>query len=238
MEQIPLYADIAFMLTLAATIFLFYRATNKSVTVLIVLFLWMLVQGILTGVGFYTSSYSLPPRMLAALIPPLACITYLLVSRKGRMFIDSLNPKTLTLLHIIRIPVEIVLLWLFIYKGIPQIMTFEGRNFDIMSGVSAPIIYYFAFAKGRTNKALLLIWNFVCLLLLINIVTIAILSTPYPFQKFGLNQPNIAIFYLPYIWLPSVIVPVVLFAHLASLKQLLAGSAAGRKLPVYSTFRQ
>ena len=100
-------------------------------------------------------------------------------------------------------------------------MTFEGRNFDILSGISAPIIYYFAFAKGNTNKALLVTWNIACILLLVNIVAIAILSTPYPFQKFGFDQPNVAIFYLPYIWLPAVVVPIVLFAHVASLRQLL-----------------
>jgi len=206
--------QVLFIFTLAATILLFYRAANKSKAVLAVIFLWMILQGVLVFTGFFTT-YSLPPRMLAMLAPPVLFIIYLLISKRGRAFMDSMNIKMLTLLHVIRIPVEIVLLWLWIDKLVPRIMTFEGRNFDILSGISAPLVYYFA------NKRAMLIWNLICLLLLVNIVTIAILSTPYPFQEFGLDQPNIAIFQLPYNWLASVIVPIVLFAHVASLRQLL-----------------
>lgn len=36
-------------------------------------------------------------------------------------------------------------------------MTFEGRNFDILSGLSAPLVYYFGFGGNRPNKLLLLI---------------------------------------------------------------------------------
>jgi hypothetical protein len=222
MEQLPLYVNIVFLLTLAATVFLFYRAANSSKTVLIVLGLWVIAQGILAGTGFYTNTKTLPPRFALALLPPLLCILVLFISKRGRKFIDSLNAKTLTLLHIIRIPVELVLLWLFIYKAVPQIMTFEGRNFDILSGISAPVVYYFAFARGKVNRSLLVIWNLACLVLLLNIVRIAILSTPYPFQRFGFDQPNVAIFHLPFIWLAAVIVPIVLFAHLACLRQAMA----------------
>ena len=45
-----------------------------------------------------------------------------------------MNLRILTLLHIVRVPVEIVLYWLFISKAIPGLMTFNGRNFDILAG--------------------------------------------------------------------------------------------------------
>ena len=221
MEQLPLYIKIIFILTLAATVLLFYKASNRSATTLIILISWIVVQGIIGSTGFYSKTTALPPRLALALAPPLLFIVFLFVSKKGRRFIDSLNIKTLTLLHIIRIPVEIVLLCLFIYKAVPQIMTFEGRNFDILSGISAPIVYYFAFTKGKKNKTLLLIWNLGCICLLANIVVIAILSAPYPFQQFAFDQPNTGLLYMPFIWLPAVIVPLVLLAHLASIRQLL-----------------
>ena len=103
-------------------------------------------------------------------------------------------------------------------------MTFEGRNFDILSGISAPFIYYIAFRKETYNKWVLLVWNIICLILLINIVSIAILSAPFAFQRFGLDQPNIAVLYFPYIWLPACMVPVVLLSHLASIRLLLKKS--------------
>lgn len=134
---------------------------------------------------------------------------------------DRMELSNLTLIHLNRVPVEFVLLWLSVYHFVPDIMTFEGRNFDIFSGISAALIWYFGFYKNRLNKNILLIWNLICLGLLFNIVIIAILSAPYPFQKFGVDQPNIAVFYFPFIWLPAYVVPVVLFSHLAAIRKLM-----------------
>ena len=130
--------------------------------------------------------------------------------------------KYLTLLHTIRILVELVLFWLFLHKFAPQIMTFEGRNFDIISGLTAPFIFYFGFIKRTLPNKILLLWNFISIGLLINIVTIAVLSAPFSFQKLAFDQPNIALMYFPFIWLPCCIVPVVLFSHLAAMRQLLS----------------
>ncbi len=122
-----------------------------------------------------------------------------------------------------RIPVEIVLFWLFQNKAIPELITFEGRNFDIIAGITAAIIAYFGFTKQTINRNILLIWNFICLGLLINIVVNALFSAPSPIQKFAFEQPNIAILNFPFCWLPTFIVPIVLFGHLASIRQLLKG---------------
>jgi hypothetical protein len=62
-------------------------------------------------------------------------------------------------------------------------------------------------------------------LLLINIVATAILSMPFPFQQLAFDRPNIAIMYFPYVWLPCCVVPIVLFAHLVSLRKLFATKA-------------
>jgi hypothetical protein len=57
--------------------------------------------------------------------------------------------------------------------------------------------------------------------LLINIVVNAALSAPSVVQQFAFEQPNIAILYFPFNLLPAVIVPLVLFSHLAAIRQLL-----------------
>jgi hypothetical protein len=137
------------------------------------------------------------------------------------MFIDSLDIKTLTLLHTIRIAIEIILFLVFLQKGIPGIMTFEGRNFDIISGLTAPFIYYFGFIKKQLNEKIIAAWNIVCLVLLINIVITAILSAPFAFQKLAFEQPNVAILYFPFVWLPCCIVPIVLFSHLVAIRRFI-----------------
>jgi hypothetical protein len=100
-------------------------------------------------------------------------------------------------------------------------MTFEGRNFDIMSGLTAPFVFYFVFIKKTLGTKVILIWNLVCLGLLINVVTNAILSAPFPFQKFSFDQLNIAILYFPFVWLPCCVVPLVLISHLAAIRTIL-----------------
>ena len=101
-------------------------------------------------------------------------------------------------------------------------MTFEGWNFDILSGITAPIVYFLAFRKGGVNRTLLITWNVIALGLLANIVTLAVLSFQGPMQRLAFDHPNVGVTYLPFIWLPAIIVPVVLFSHLASLWQLIA----------------
>ena len=158
--------------------------------------------------------------MLAGILPPLLTIVLLFSTIKGRRFIDSLPLQKLTYLHIVRIPVEIVLYWLYLHKAVPELMTFEGRNFDILAGITAPILAYFGLTKAKWNHRIILVWNFICLGLLINIVVNALLSARTPIQQFAFDQPNIAIEYFPFSWLPTFIVPVVLFGHLVSIRQL------------------
>ena len=100
-------------------------------------------------------------------------------------------------------------------------MTFAGRNFDILSGITAPIVYFVCFKNSQLkNRRLLLVWNFICLGLLLNIVINALLSAPFPFQQFAFDQRNIAILYFPFTWLPCFIVMIVLYSHLAAIRQL------------------
>jgi hypothetical protein len=221
MTHFPTYISLVFITTTLLTIWLFFRAANYSKTTLIILILWMVFQSILALLGFYLDTKAIPPRFLLLIAPIIILIIVLFNIPKGKAFIDSLSIEKLTILHIIRVPVEIVLFWLFLQKTIPQLMTFEGRNFDILAGISAPITYYLVFVKHRMSKKVLLFWNFACLVLLLNIVVNAVLSAPLPFQQFAFEQPNIAIFHFPFNLLPSVVVPLVLFAHLVVIRRLL-----------------
>jgi hypothetical protein len=167
----------------------------------------MALQGMLGLTGFYQETRSVPPRFPALIGPPLLLITGLLLTQRGRRYIETLRLDRLTLLHVVRIPVEVVLFWLFVGKAVPQVMTFEGRNFDILSGITAPIVYYVGFVKRQLPRNVLLVWNLVCLGLLVNIVLTAALAAPTPFQQIAFEQPNIGILYFPFVWLPSVVVP-------------------------------
>jgi hypothetical protein len=230
--NLPTFISLFFGLTTVATLLLFtwtIRKSNsemtrqKSMPILIGLTVWLVIQTILTLTNIYnTDTNSFPPKiMLCGILPTIFTILFLFATQKGRQFIDSLPLKNLTYLNVVRIPVEIVLFWLFLNKAIPELMTFEGRNFDIIAGITAPFIAYFGLTKNKLNRTVILIWNFICLGLLLNIVVNALFSAPSPIQKFAFEQPNIAILNFPFSWLPTFIVPLVLFGHLTSIRQLL-----------------
>jgi hypothetical protein len=234
-EAIPAYINMFFELTTALTLWFFYQATNKSTLSIVIILGWLILQAVISLTGFYTVTNTVPPRFLLLALPPVLFIIGLFISSKGRKYIDTSNVKWLTYLHIVRVPVEVVLFWLFIYKRVPQLMTFEGRNYDILSGLTAFIIGYFGYTKQRLGNTILLIWNFVCLALLFNIVINAVLSAPSPFQKFAFDQPNVAILYFPVVWLPCCIVPLVLFAHLVSIRQLIISNKPAPSKKLFTT---
>ncbi len=222
MAEISIFISIGFVLTTLISLWLFFKASNNK-KVLYGIIIWLTIVGILGIFGFYKKTGTMPPRFTLLLGPVVLFILLLFTNKKSKTFVDNLNLKGLTLLHIIRIPIEIILYYTFLAGLIPDLMTFKGYNYDIISGITAPIMYYLVFVKKKIKRKGLLIWNFVCLGLLINVLTIAVLSAKTPFQILAFEQPNIGVTYFPFVWLPTIIVPIVLFAHLASIKQLLSG---------------
>lgn len=218
MLDLPIYISILLLVSMILSVWLFYRAASRSNWFLLIIGLWIFLQGGLAYSGFYMDTLSFPPRFPLLIVPPLVLMIVLFSRVRGRVFIDQLDQKALTLVHVVRLPVEIMLYGLFIYKAVPELMTFEGRNPDILMGITAPIVYYFAFVKKQWSSRVILIWNILGLGLLLNIVIHALLSAPLPFQQLAFDQPNIAVIHFPFVWLPAVIVPIVLFSHLVSIR--------------------
>ncbi len=196
-----------------------YITANKLTFAII---FWLILQAVLTLADVYDSdTAAVPPKILLfGIFPAILMIIALFATTKGRGFIDNLPLKKLILLHSVRIPVELVLYWLSLNMAVPELMTFKGYNFDIIAGLTAPIVYY-GFVKKNLNNTILLIWNVCCLALLITVVLLAVLSAPSPLQRFAFDQPNVAILNFPFSWLPTFIVPIVLFSHLVAIRKLL-----------------
>ncbi|MGV3639174.1 MAG: hypothetical protein ACO1NZ_01570 [Adhaeribacter sp.] len=221
MEKVSLATHLVFSLSTAFVIFQLYRATQRSGIVLSLLLLWAVVTAVLGLSGFYRQGFAMPPRFVLLVGPGIALTLLTLLTRQGRNFLNKIEIRDLTLLQTVRIPVEITLWQLYAASLVPQVMTFEGRNFDILTGLSAPLVYYLVLKRKVLSPAWLLAWNFMGLLLLFTIMAIAILSLETPFQRFGLDQPNVGVTYFPFVWLPGIIVPAALFSHLVSIRKLL-----------------
>lgn len=178
--------------------------------------IWTLFISLVSATGFFQYFSSFPPRIMIVLLLPL--VTWIAITFSGTMrdLLPYVSTRAITRLQFFRVFVEILLWMLFIQQLLPVQMTFEGRNFDILAGATAPVIgHYFSH-----NKTVRLIWNLLSLGLLINIITIAILSLPTPFRVF-LNEPaNTIVGYFPFIWLPGLLVPLAYSLHFLSLRQL------------------
>jgi hypothetical protein len=223
-EGLSSHINISFILTTCLSFYLWNRLANWPNWLPWALIIWLAFQGALGYSGFYLDTLTLPPRFPLIAIPMLTLVFLGVFVHPFNKFENGLSLRSLLLVHLVRIPVEIVLFWLYSEKTIPELMTFEGRNFDILAGLSAPIIFFFGFEDSKPRRALQLIWNFFGLGLLLNIIVNAVLSVPFPIQQFAFDQPNIAILYFPFLWLPGFVVPCVLFAHLVSIKKLLKPS--------------
>jgi hypothetical protein len=227
-NQLPPYVSIVFILTTFLTVgFLLTSAKAVSLEIfpsrllVFVLPFWIVLTGSLAVSGFYDKPGMFPPILfIFGVAPALLFVLGNLVFFRNSL-IDKLPLRLLTLIHVVRIPVELTLYWLCLGGLVPQVMTFTGRNYDILSGILALAVYFLGFTAGRANKWLLIAFNVVGPGLLANVVVIAILSLEGPMQRFGFDEPNRAVLYFPYVWLPTIIVPIVLFSHLAALYKLL-----------------
>jgi hypothetical protein len=222
--NLPLSISITFLAAVAYTYLVTMQASNNHKAVRWGSLLWLLAIAVPTLYGFFLDTSNAPPRIPILLAPALITMLIAFNTQKGKAFIDSLDIKLLTWLSLVRIPVEICLFWLFLEGHLPEVMTYEGRNWDILAGATAPIVAYLYFNRKTLSKKLFLAWNVIGILLLVNIIVHAVLSVPSPIQQFGLEQPNMAILHFPFVWLASYVAPIVLFSHFVIIRKLIRGN--------------
>jgi hypothetical protein len=163
-----------------------------------------------------------PPKILLfGVAPMLLTIILLFITKKGGLLLTAFLLKTLLVKHY-KNTVELVLLELFIHKAVPQLMTFEGRNFDVLSGITAPFgCLLWIYKKGAQPE------NYFSLEFYLSCITRQHCElTPFYQHHFFYNGLRLTSPILPsYIsrstgCLPFI-VPVVLFGHLVSIRQLI-----------------
>ncbi len=195
------------------------RKNNLFLRVRFALIGWGIVISALGIAGFFQDFTSFPPRFMIVLVVPLITLLVVTFSKPAAEILKHVPVKYIVGLQVFRVFVELLLWVLFLQNIAPVQMTFEGRNFDVLAGITAPFAAYFLV----NNRIGLIIWNILGLCLLINIVSIAILSLPTPFRVF-VNEPgSIMVTHFPFIWLPGLLVPLAYGLHFLSLRQLVNG---------------
>ncbi|MBT9545456.1 MAG: hypothetical protein IV090_08710 [Candidatus Sericytochromatia bacterium] len=180
---------------------------------------WLLLTAGLAQSGVLNHFSSTPPRMFAVVMPALFFCLILTFHPRLQTLWQQVPTTWLLGFQTFRIGVELFLWLLFTSAIVPVQMTFEGRNWDILTGLTAPLMVWLWVQQPQARRSLVLIWNLAGLTLLLNIVGISILSMPTAFQVFTQAPSNTFVASFPFVWLPSFLVPLALLGHCLSLRQ-------------------
>lgn len=114
-------------------------------------------------------------------------------------------------LQVFRLPLELVMHQAAVEGVMPWVMSFSGRNFDIVTGLLAPVAAW-SLARGGP-RWVATAFNVVGAALLINVVGVAILTMPTPIRQFFEDPPNVWVSYPPFVLLPGALVVLAAWSH-------------------------
>jgi hypothetical protein len=127
-----------------------------------------------------------------------------------------------------RLPLELVMDRAARAGAMPLQMSFEGWNFDVVTGATALVVAALLLV-GRAPRWLVVAWNVLGVVLLANILAIAVASTPV-FHAFGTapGAVNTWVGVAPFVWLPTVFVACAIAGHIVLTRRLLADAQRAR----------
>lgn len=180
---------------------------------------YYIISTVLCLNGVFEDFSDLPPKMMFNILP-LWIVLFFTISKAGNRFVTNLSLKWLMYIQGFRILVELIL-WAGFHAGITPIqMTFEGLNFDILSGILGPMFAYLIYDRKILSEKFALYYNLIGMGLLLTIVTIAFMSFPWQFRVF-MNEPaNHFVATWPFVYIPNVFVFIAFSLHIFSFKKI------------------
>jgi hypothetical protein len=187
-------------------------------TTLVVSAAWIMGTFIAAAKG-KLSFESRPPTMLFVFAGVFILALGAGFSRFGKQLAVGLPLAVLVGFQAFRFPLELLLHQAYRDGLMPVQMSYSGRNFDIVTGITAAILGLVLW-KRALPKWVVQAWNVMGILLLANILTIAVLSTPLPIRHFFNEPANVWIKDAPYVWLPAVFVLLAIMGHVVIARKL------------------
>lgn len=176
------------------------------------------VTGVVASAGLLSDLARRPPLMAPLMIAVLGGTVAVARSGLGRRIAANVPLWALVGAQAFRLPLELVMRHAARDGVMPVQMSFEGYNFDVVTGTTA-LVLGVALYVARVPRAIVLAWNVLGSVLLTVIVGIAFTSMPF-IAAFGPDRVNDFVLYFPYVWLPTVLVPAALFGHLSVFRRL------------------
>ncbi len=175
------------------------------------LVVWLSVTGAVSASGVLEAP-GLPPRAMVFMVLCNGLMLVLALSRVGARLVDGLPVAALVGFQAFRFPLELVLHRFYEEGSLPVQMTYAGRNLDIITGLLGLGVGLWLWRRGP-SRALVWAFNLVGLGLLINVATIAVLSSPVPFRVFTNEPAVLLVFHFPYGWILPMCVAPALAGH-------------------------
>lgn len=178
---------------------------------------WAALTAGLAGSG--RLSFSSPPTMPAVLVAGFALAVAFALSPTGRQLATSMPLWVLVGFQAFRLPLELLMHRAYEEGVMPVQMSYSGLNFDIVTGTTA-LVLGIVLAVRRVPLVWVRAWNALGVLLLLNILSIALLSAPTPMRLFTNEPANVWITWFPFVWLPAILVQAAVIGHLLIIQRL------------------
>ena len=185
---------------------------------------WLLVTTLVAASGVLRWFDATPPPFAIFALAVGVVGIAVPCSPLGTLLVRGLPLWVLVGFQVFRVPLELVMHRAYVEGVMPVQMSYSGQNYDILSGITAGVLGFWL-ARGRVPRWVVAFWNFLGFALLVNIVAIAIVSTPV-FRWFGGDRLNTFVTYPPFVWLPGVLVTAALVGHILVWRRLSENPAA------------
>jgi hypothetical protein len=193
------------------------RARGQALAAAALTGAWLAVTGGAAALGLL--GFESPPTMMVALLAMFAIVVGIVRSGLGERLATTLPLWTLVGWQAFRLPLELLMHRAFEVGLMPKQMSFEGLNFDVLTGATAVVVAGLLRA-GKAPPGLVRAWNVMGSLLLLVVVLIALLSAPLPVRVF-MNEPaNVWVTLFPFVWLPMVMVATAFLGHALVFRRL------------------
>lgn len=182
---------------------------------------WLIYLSVLSYTEVITD-FSFPPRIpLLVVLPLLMLMAISLFRRATTDFVATTSVGWLIYIQSFRIIVELIIWGLYKQGIVPIETTFEGYNYDVVVGLTAVPLAYYA-KRDKISPLMLMLWNIAGLLILANTVRLFVSTVYFP-EIFGQDSTMIepAFAKLPYLLIAGFFMPLAVYIHALSIKQLL-----------------
>lgn len=179
---------------------------------------------VMTASGRLARFDAFPPPMFLMILSVFVMGFGIGLSRIGRDATDTVPLATLVGLQGFRLPLEIVMHRAAELGIMPPQLSYTGYNLDIVTGMTACLLFGLMRGGVAVSKRALWAWNVWGWWCLFVIAVIAVTTSPM-IRLFG-DDPrdvNTWVLYFPYVWLPVVLVTVAIAGHVMVTRALRRG---------------